>query len=244
MDQALAGDRFEPCRGVPEDPQRIPLAEAFRGTERALKETYEATRPGDSERDMCFRLSDRILRSGAESVAFSHINGGPNTGFPHMDPSGYRVQPGDLLKADAGGRYRRYYSNVGRTAKLGPLTADDRSWWSRLRDIHHQLIDMVRPGTAGSEIFGRATELHRHHDIPFPYAHNGHGIGLLVHEPPLISPHDDTVLLPGMMVTVETRVRWVGDRGYHMEDLIEVTGDGPVIRSDFFDNEEILVVPV
>ena len=46
----------------------------------------------------------------------------------------------------------------------------------------------------------------------------------------------------GMMTTVETRVRWVGKRGYHMEDLIEITDGAPVVRSDYFDNEEILVV--
>ena len=38
------------------------------------------------------------------------------------------------------------------------------------------------------------------------------------------------------------RVRWVGKVGYHMEDLLEVTQGAPVVRSDYFDNEEILVV--
>ena len=47
---------------------------------------------------------------------------------------------------------------------------------------------------------------------------------------------------PGMMSTIETRVRWVGKCGYHMEDLLEVTEGSPVLRSDYFDNEEILVV--
>lgn len=245
----LPNARFGPCEAVFERArmyktaaEREVMAEAFRGTEKALKDTFLATRPGDSERDMCFRLCDGILRSGAESVAFSHINGGPNTGFPHMDPSDYQVKAGDMLKADAGGRYRRYYSNVGRTAKLGPLNDDDRSWWRRLRAIHHEIIDMVRPGNTGRQLFERATELHAQHDIPFPYAHNGHSLGLLVHEHPLISPHEEIPYEAGMMTTVETRVRWVGDRGYHMEDLIEVTEGSPVVRSDYFDNEEILVV--
>lgn len=222
--------------------ERETLAAAFRGTEKALKDTYLSTRPGDTERDMCFRLADGILRSGAESVAFTHINAGPNTGYPHMDPSDYQVCVGDLLKADAGGRYKRYYSNVGRTAKMGPLNDEDRSWWTRLREIHHEIIDMVRPGTAARELFEHATALHKRHGIEFPYAHNGHGLGLMVHEHPLISPHDDTVYEAGMMTTVETRVRWVGKGGYHMEDLIEVTEGSPVVRSDYFDNEEILVV--
>ena len=65
---------------------------------------------------------------------------------------------------------------------------------------------------------------------------------MFIHEHPLISPHDHTPYEAGMMTTVETRVRWVGKVGYHMEDLIEVTEGAPIVRSDYFDNEEIFVV--
>ena len=233
---------FSKCRMYKTPKERKILQEGFRGTEKALMETYRTTKIGESERDLSFRLVEGILRSGAESVAFNHINAGPNTGFPHMDPSNYRVQLGDILKADAGGRYKRYYSNVGRTAKLGKLSNEDRSWWSRLREIHHEIIDMVRPGHTGKQLFERATQLHQMNGIPFPYAHNGHGIGLLVHEHPLISPHEVLAYEPGMVTTVETRVIWPGKKGYHMEDLVEVTKHSPILLSDYFDNECILVI--
>lgn len=239
---APCGNLFAQARMIKSQRERDILTAGFRGTEKALLETYTATRVGDTERDMAFRLCDGILRSGAQSVAFCHINAGPNTGFPHMDPSDNKIAVGDILKADAGGFYNRYYSNVGRTAKMGALTDDDRSWWGRLRDIHHEIVDMVRPGNTGAQLFEAATKLHQKHNIPFPYAHNGHGIGLQVHEHPLISPHDHTPIETGMMITVETRVRWVGKVGYHMEDLVEVTAGAPVVRSDYFDNESILVV--
>ena len=233
---------FARARMIKSPREREIMTEAFRGTEKALMETYAATQVGDSERDMAFRLCDGIMRSGAEKVAFCHINAGPNTGFPHMDPSGNTVKPGDILKADTGGFYQRYYSNVGRTAKMGKPTDEDLSWWGKLRDIHHRIIDMVRPGNTGAQLFAEATRLHEQHKIPFPYAHNGHGIGLFIHEHPLISPHDNTPYEAGMMTTVETRVRWVGKVGYHMEDLIEVTDGAPILRSDYFDNEKIFVV--
>ena len=47
---------------------------------------------------------------------------------------------------------------------------------------------------------------------------------------------------PGMVTTVETRVRWVGKVGYHMEDLIEITDGAPVLMSDAFDNPQIFVI--
>jgi Xaa-Pro aminopeptidase len=111
-----------------------------------------------------------------------------------------------------------------------------------LRDIHHQIIDMLRPGNSGQQLFEKARVLHERASLPFPYAHNGHSIGLEAHEHPLINPFEMTVYEPGMISTVETRVRWVGQKGLHMEDLIEITDTGPILLSDAFDNEEIMVI--
>jgi len=45
-----------------------------------------------------------------------------------------------------------------------------------------------------------------------------------------------------MMSTVETRMCWVGRCGYHMEDLVEIKDGAPIVRSDYFDNEKLLVL--
>ncbi len=83
-----------------------------------------------------------------------------------------------------------------------------------------------------SKIEDRTTALHDKHGIPFPYAHNGHGIGLFVHDQPIIGPHDDTDYEHGITTTVETRVRWVNKVGYYMEDLLELTEGAPIVHSD------------
>ena len=218
------------------------LQHGYRGTAKAMFATFVTATLGEDEFSLSRRLANAILLSGAETVAFNHINGGPNTGYPHASPTHYQLKSGDMLKADSGGFYNDYYSNVGRTAKMGKPSAKELDLWVRLRAIHHEIADMLRPGRTGRELFARATELHAQHGIPFPYAHNGHGIGLSVHEHPLISPHEEFEYAPGMVSTVETRARWVGEAGYHMEDLYLVTDGAPVLLSDAFDNEEILVV--
>ncbi len=241
--------RIEPCadlfahvRMVKTPREREILIDAFRGTEKALLGTYATVQEGESERSMVRRLVDATLRSGADAMAFNLINAGPNTGYPHMHPSAYRVKQGDIIKTDVGAYYHEYHSNVGRTAKLGKTTEEEESWWKRLREIHWEIIDMLRPGNSGRQLFERTTELYEKAEIPFALGHNGHGIGLQVHEHPLISPHEEIVYQPGMMSTVETRVRWVGEYGLHMEDLVEITDGAPIVRTGFFDNEEILVV--
>ncbi len=218
------------------------LFDGYNQTGKALMATYLTTAEGETERSLMERLSASIIKQGADSVAFAHINAGPNTGFPHMTPSGYQVKKGDLLKADVGGFYHEYFSNIGRTAKFGPLNDFDRDIWKRLREIHHAVADMLRPGNTGRQAFALATALHEKHKIPFPYAHNGHSIGLNVHEKPILGPNDDTPYEAGMVSTCETRIRVVGQYGYHIEDIYEITNGAPILRSTAFDNEEILVV--
>jgi Xaa-Pro aminopeptidase len=214
----------------------------FQGTERAIHATFSTVTVGEDERSLYRRLADNILLSGADDVAFNHINAGRNTGFPHASPSDYRVQPGDLVKCDSGGHYSSYLSNVGRTAKLGKPTTEEQETWRKLREIHHAVIDMLRPGNTGRTIFAAATKLHQKHGLPFPYAHNGHSIGLEVHERPMISPFEDIAYAPGMISTVETRVREAGERGLHMEDLVQITEQGPLLLSTAFDNERIFEI--
>ena len=235
-------DLFRQVRMRKTNRERDLLTKGFRGTAKAMLATYASVTAGEDEWSLMRRLSDHILLSGAQDVAFNHINAGPNTGFPHAPPSDYRVQKGDIIKADSGGHYDDYLSNVGRTAKLGKPTAEEADTWKRLREIHHAIIDMLRPGNTGRELFDAATRLHDKHGLPFPYAHNGHGIGLEGHERPMISPFEDIPYEPGMVSTVETRVRWVGQKGLHMEDLVAITDHGPVLLSDAFDNEEIFVI--
>ncbi|MDN5925883.1 MAG: Xaa-Pro peptidase family protein [Hyphomicrobiales bacterium] len=233
---------FRKVRMRKTEKERDLLQKGFRGTEKAMLATYATVTVGEDEWSLVRRLADHILLSGAEDVAFNHINAGPNTGYPHAGPSGYRVEKGDIVKADSGGHYNDYLSNVGRTAKVGKPSTDEVEMWKRLREIHHSIIDMLRPGNSGRQLFEEATRLHEKHGIPFPYAHNGHSIGLEGHERPMINPYEDIAYEPGMVSTVETRVRWVGKKGLHMEDLVAITDSGPVLLSDAFDNEEIFVI--
>lgn len=215
---------------------------AFHATEKAFLATYASVSIGESEKMLAIRLADNILLQGAEMVAFNHLNCGPNTGYPHMAPSDYRVKLGDLVKGDSGGFFNEYYSNVGRTAKVGKPTDEDLSIWKKLRDTHHAIIDMCRPGRVGRELFEEAKRLQTGSGLPFAYSHNGHSIGLSIHERPIVGPGEDIPYEKGMITTVETRIRWVGKAGYHMEDIIEITDGAPIWHARYFPNEELFVI--
>lgn len=222
--------------------ERAQIIAAFHATEKAFLHAFSTVKVGDTEKQIAVRLAERMLTEGADQVTSNYCNAGANTGFPHMVPSSYRVQPGDLVKSDSGGMFRQYFSNVGRTAVAGTPTEKDVSIWKHLRDIHHAVIEQCRPGRAGAELFALAKSMQEKAGLAFPYSHNGHSLGLNIHEHPIINAQETMPYEPGMITTVETRARWPGELGYHMEDIIEITDGAPIWHATHFPNEELLVV--
>jgi Xaa-Pro aminopeptidase len=221
--------------------ERELIVRAFHATEKAFLTAFSRTRAGETERAVAIRFADAMLKEGADQVTSNYCNAGANTGYPHMVSSTYRIRQGDILKGDAGGTFRQYFSNVGRTAKVGEPTAEDRSIWQRLREVHHTVIEACRPGRTGGELFQLARTTQRRLGLDFTFAHNGHSLGLSIHERPIIGPHEDIAYAAGMMTTVETRARIPGRIGYHMEDLVEITDGAPICHARYFPNDELLI---
>lgn len=222
--------------------EKAQIIHAFHATEKAFLAAFSKVTVGEPERAVAIRLAEAMLTEGADLVTANHCNAGANTGYPHMAPSDYRVQRGDIVKADSGGMFKQYLSNVGRTAKVGKPSADDVSVWKKLREVHHAVIDQCVVGKTGRELFELAKRTQEKLGLSFTYSHNGHSIGLNGHEHPIINPHEDIPYQVGMITTVETRARWPGKLGYHMEDIIEITAGAPIWHAKYFPNEELLEV--
>ena len=54
----------------------------------------------------------------------------------------------------------------------------------------------------------------------------GHGVGIDVHEQPVLNPRNDVPLVPGNVVTVEPGIYLPGEFGMRLEDCGVVTSRG------------------
>ena len=52
----------------------------------------------------------------------------------------------------------------------------------------------------------------------------GHGVGLDIHESPVVSPRSETMLKKGMIITDEPGIYLPGKFGVRIEDMLCVTG--------------------
>ena len=91
-------------------------------------------------------------------------------------------------------------------------------------------------------MFDVAAQGYRRVDIPFGLAFAGHGVGLYIHESPMLAANNHTMLQPNMVFAVETRVRWPSEQGFHIEDMVVINDDGPEIVTTFMNTNELMVL--
>ena len=245
--KALPEAQFLPCEPLFQRVRMVKtpaevgvLTRAAVATEHALMATYATVRPGEAERDLVARLGANILQAGADTPAFLYLTVGPNTGYAHPNPTGQLVEFGDLIKSDCGGFFSGYYSDIGRTAVVGKASPERRLVYQRLMEVHRSTIAAMRPGTPASEVYRVAVEGYKQAGIPFGLPFAGHGVGLYIHEIPMLSAGDDTPMEPNMVFSVETRVRWPGKEGYHVEDVVVIRDNGPEVVTTFMDTAELM----
>ena len=92
------------------------------------------------------------------------------------------------------------------------------------------------------EVFFAVRDEFKRQGLPFSMPHVGHGMGIGLHEYPMLEPGNDTPLEVGMVINVEPMALIASRReGYHTEDLAAVTETGRRLLTP--PQERLLVIP-
>jgi Xaa-Pro dipeptidase len=210
------------------------LRYAARVTERAAAIAFRASREGDREIDLVARLKYELTRYGAESVPFTLMGSGAHCSENHPIPNDSPLLRGDALRADFGGLFQGYMSDVARMAIVGDGPAH-REAFAKLSTVQDETIDKMRAGVAACEIFVHAQRRMEQLGIPIDKDFVGHSIGTAVHELPWLAGHDQTVLEPNMAFAVEPSHTKPGIVRYHIEDFVIITEGAPERVTSLFD---------
>jgi Xaa-Pro aminopeptidase len=220
------GHAIEELRMVKEPTELELIATACRISDQALADTFSLIRPGLTERALAAALDRRMAELGAARPAFNTIvASGPNGAIPHHSPTDRPLRRGDLITMDFGAMYGGYNADMTRTVAVGEPAGWQREIYDLVATAQQAGIQAAQPGADVADVDAAARDLIRDAGHEEHFQHGlGHGIGLEVHEAPLMGYGRTGKLGTRVPVTVEPGVYLPGKGGVRIEDVL-VTGD-------------------
>lgn len=197
-------------------------------TDAAFDHIVRFMRPGMTEREVQLELDGFMLRNGASDLAFpSIVATGANGANPHAIPGESRLEAGQCVVLDFGARAQGYCSDMTRVVFVGEPDARLRDAYRVLRQANEQVAAMLRPGVTGKEAHELAERILADGGYDGKMGHGlGHGVGMDIHEEPVLAPRNDKPLAAGNVVTVEPGIYLPGDFGMRLEDFGIITDEG------------------
>ncbi|GII95180.1 M24 family metallopeptidase [Sinosporangium siamense] len=181
---------------------------------------------GVTERELAREVAATMVAGGGEPRFVVALTG-PRSALADAHPGDRRWAAGEPVRFDVGCLYGGYWSDIGRTAVLGaPDSVQSAHYSAILAGLDDQLA-LAAPGVPAESVFEVAMAgVERGGITPYRRQHCGHGIGLAIYEPPIVSPGVVTPLAAGMTFCFETPYYKLGWGGMMVEDTLVVTDSG------------------
>lgn len=197
-------------------------------TDAAFAHIRDFIKPGMTEREVQLELDGYMLRHGASGLAFpTIIASGSNGASPHAIVSDKPLEAGECVVMDFGARKAGYCSDMTRTVFIGEPDGRMLTAWQTLREANEHVERMLRPGITGKEAHEAALAVLEAGGFGGRMGHGlGHGVGIQIHELPVLSPRNERPLVAGNVVTVEPGIYIPGQFGMRLEDFGVITEDG------------------
>ena len=222
------GRKIEKLRTVKDQAELELLAAACRISSQALADVLPQIRPGLSERALASLLDYRMAQLGADRPAFETIvASGPNGAIPHHSPTDRPLRRGDLVTMDFGALYGGYHADMTRTVAVGEPAGWQRDIYDLVAQAQRTGIEAVEAGAETGTVDAAARDVIEAAGHAGYFQHGlGHGVGLEIHEAPMLGFRGTGKLTDRVPVTVEPGVYLPGKGGVRIEDVLVVTAGG------------------
>ena len=226
---------IEKIRMIKDNGEIIKIKKASQITTESLKDVFEIIEPGVRELDIASELAYTMRKKGAHKESFDIIVvSGERSSLIHGKPSEKKIVEGELIVIDVGANYQNYNSDITRTVIMGKENKKQKEIFSIVSEAQKKALEFLKPGIKCKEVDFIARDIIEKKGYGEYFGHGlGHGVGLDIHELPRVSFSDDTVLLPGMVVTIEPGIYLPEVGGVRIEDSVLITETGYEILTWF-----------
>lgn len=216
-------------RAVKDEEELNVIRRSARIAAEAFEAFLPAIRPGRTEAEIAADLVHEIRRRGAQYPAKGHfvVASGPRGARPHGVFSDRQIQRGDFITMDFGAVLDGYFSDMTRTVAVGEPDPKLAEIYSIVEEARKRAVAAVSSSATGREVDAAARDFIASKGWGDCFTHStGHGIGLELHELPVVSRLNGEKLPAGAVVTIEPGVYSEGLGGVRIEDDVIVHPEG------------------
>lgn len=194
---------------------------------RAFARLGEVARAGVPLAAVFRRFQMLCLDEGADWVPYLAGAAGPAGYADVISPAtDAPLAAGDVLMLDTGLVRGGYFCDFNRNYSVGRATAVARSAHARLIEATRAGFAAARPGATAAGLFAAMDAVLTGGRGGAAAGRLGHGLGMQLTEPPSLMPGDNTVLVPGMVLTLEPVVETAPGRLMVHEENIVIRDGG------------------
>jgi Xaa-Pro aminopeptidase len=219
---------IEKLRQIKDKEEVALICQAARQAEKAFATLQCSLRLEMTEKQAADELEYQMRLFGAKDAAFPTIMAvGSRAALPHATPTSQRIGDDDFVLIDWGANGGLYRSDLTRVLVTGRISPKFAKVYSVVLQAQTQAIAAVRPGVLAHDVDAVARGIIANAGFGRRFRHGlGHGLGLQVHEGPRLAVNSQTILRPGMVVTVEPGIYLPSWGGVRIEDDVLVTRTG------------------
>lgn len=226
-------DVVKQLRRVKEPAELSLIREAAALADAGLAHIIERVEVGRTEKEIALDLEYFMRTNGAEDVSFDLIvAAAERSALPHSVPTDREIEKGRYLLFDLGCVIDGYCSDLTRTLVVGPADDRHREIYDLVSRANEAGLEAVTAGATGADVDTAARDVIADGGHAKEFSHGlGHGVGLDVHEEPVLRPGSEDILQTNEVVTVEPGVYIPDWGGVRIEDLVVVGESEPEIVS-------------
>ena len=202
---------------------------------------YEKVHAGNTEKELGALISGEFIRLGGDAMSILTVASGERSGLANGSPTEKKLEKGELVRCDIVGNCNAYFSDCARTVVVGKPSEKQNDIWKKILECHHELLNLVHAGVETRVIYEKFTELFTKYGFPID-SFVGHGVGVDLHEWPLIGKYEPNVLEENMVICIEPFIFSEG-AGYHVEDMLIIKKNGFEKITGNLCGENLLYIP-
>ncbi len=189
---------------------------------KVFRQVKKIVKCGKTETETAGEILCMIRKYGGRKEAFEPIvASGTNSAYPHHKSRSTEIKKGMPVMVDAGVDFGGYKSDMTRTFfPCGPAKQFSEMY-RILKEVHEKTMDFIKSGKTGKEIHGYAAGLLKKKGLDKYFIHGlGHGVGIDVHEKPVLNSKSEDIIQKGCVFTVEPGIYIPNLGGIRIEDTV------------------------